>query len=251
VSLLSELIARLRTLIVHTDEAKTGLHLAREQLEQAAAAARAVTDGSSNPLPAGGDTRLQAAIAKADEASALIASGNHALEQYITGPLLGGSGGGGAPPGAPPPPAAPPPEARPFKPMRTDPEKADELRPYVGEPIAYATLYDEHGRKLVGIHNAGDDGPARDADWREPWASMPRLRRHVEAHAAARMTQDRHRQLAMYINMPPCSYPDGCKLNVADLLPKGTTLWVHQAQANGMVRVHRFGGTGKAIRDDQ
>lgn len=143
---------------------------------------------------------------------------------------------------------APTPSASAFRPMRTDQAKADRVRPYVGEPIAYATLYDEQGRELVGVHNASDDGPAKGADWAEPWGSYPRLRRHVEAHAAARMSQDGHRQLAMYINMKPCSYPDGCKQNLRALVPKGSILFVHQVFADGSSKVHPFPGTGAALR---
>lgn len=134
--------------------------------------------------------------------------------------------------------------------MRTDLEKAREIQQYVGEPIAYATLYDQQGNKIVGVHNANDDGPAKDAEWAEPWGSYPRLRRHVEAHAAARMHRDGHRQMAIYINLPPCFYPDGCKYNLADLLPKGTTLWVHQVRASGSVDVRPFRGTGRALGED-
>lgn len=137
---------------------------------------------------------------------------------------------------------------RPFKPMRTDPEKVRVIHPYVGEPIAYATLYDEDGHRLLGIHNAGNDGPAKDASWHVPWGSYARLRRHVEPHAAARMGRDGHRQLAMYINMKPCSYPDGCKQNLRALFPKGSTLFVHQVFADGSSKVHPFPGTGAALR---
>jgi|GEM_PF-5116487 len=46
------------------------------------------------------------------------------------GGLLGGGGSSPTP-------------ARPaFKPMRTDPAKVAEIQPYVGEPVAYATLWD-------------------------------------------------------------------------------------------------------------
>ena len=136
------------------------------------------------------------------------------------------------------------PVARPtFKPMRTDPAKVEEVRPYVGEPIAYATLWDSEGRQVVGIHNADDGGPAKDAKWAAPWGEYPRLRRHVEAHAAARMR--RGDKMAMHINMPPCSYPDGCEQNLRDILPEGPTLIVHQVHSDGRSASHRTRGRGE------
>ena len=135
-----------------------------------------------------------------------------------------------------------------FKPMRTDPAKVAEVQPYVDVPIAYATLWDAEGRQIIGIHNAGHDGPAKDADWVAPWGDYPRLRRHVEAHAAARMHRDGHKQMAMYINMRPCSYPDGCKQNIRALIPEGSTLFVHQVYADGSSKIHPFPGTGTALR---
>lgn len=155
--------------------------------------------------------------------------------------------GGGLPAGGSPAPAAggaPATAAPVFRPMRTDPAKRDEIAPYVGQDIAYATLWDAEGNKVVGVHCADDDGPAKDAKWGQPWGSYPRLRRHVEAHAAARMKEGE--TMAMYINLPPCSYTDGCKLNLSDILPKGSTLWVHQVRPSGTVDAKRFKGTGRA-----
>jgi hypothetical protein len=161
-----------------------------------------------------------------------------AATEALRARLPGGGSGRASPPAAPI-------ERPAFKPMRTDRTKGDEVRPHIGESKAVATLWDAHGRRVLGLHRADDDGPAMDARWREPWASMPRLRRHVEAHAAARMRGGG--DMAMYINLPPCSYVDGCKLNLADLIPEGSTLWVHQVTDNGGVRVHRFRGTGRAL----
>lgn len=136
-----------------------------------------------------------------------------------------------------------------FKAIRTDPGKRDEIAPYVGLNYAVATLWDRDGNEVVGVHSADDDGPAKDANWKQPWVDYPRLRRHVEAHAAARMHRDGHNEMAMYINMAPCTYPDGCKVNLRDLVPGDSTLYVHWVKPDGTVRVMPFKGTGKAIDD--
>jgi len=152
--------------------------------------------------------------------------------------------GGGLLGGGNPGPAPPPERRATFKPMRTDPAKVAEIQPHVGEPIAYATLWDSEGRQVVGVHSADDDGPAKTAKWNAPWGGYPRLRRHVEAHAAARMKPGD--KMVMYINMKPCGYPDGCKENLRDILPEGSTLIVHQVHSDGWVNVQVFKGTGKA-----
>ncbi|MGH8792386.1 MAG: DddA-like double-stranded DNA deaminase toxin [Stackebrandtia sp.] len=143
------------------------------------------------------------------------------------------------------------PASRPtFKPMRTDPQKVAEIKPHVGKDYAVATLFDAKGNRILGPHSASDDGPAKDANWKEPWGSYPRLRRHVEAHTAARMHRDDHKQLAMYINMAPCKYFDGCERNLEALIPEDSTLFVHQVFANRTTQVHMFHGTGEALRSD-
>ena len=144
-------------------------------------------------------------------------------------------------------PAAPAPV---FKPMRTDPAKRDEIAPYVGLDYAVATLWDSAGNKIVGIHSADDDGPAATAKWRQPWGSMPRLRRHVEPHAAARMKPGENEKLVMYLNMKPCSYPDGCDLNLRDIIPKDAMLIVHWVKPSGTVEVLRYPGTGRGVSDE-
>jgi hypothetical protein len=51
---------------------------------------------------------------------------------------------------------------------------------------------------------------------------------HVEAHAAAylRLHPD-IRDATLYLNRVPCKGPRGCKENLADMLPEGTTLTVY------------------------
>lgn len=194
-----------------------------------------------------------ATVEHLEEGQALAAAIEQRLESALAAAEAArtgsGSGGGGAPPGPPPTPA-PGPERRPFKPMRTDPEKRDEILPYTSNTReAFGRQYNTQGEPLGPVHVASDDGPASDTrDVKEPWASYPRMKRHVEAHAAARMRRGGLTETALYINLPPCSYADGCKLNIADLLPKGSKLWVHQVRPNGMVKVHKFEGTGKGLK---
>lgn len=115
VSLLSELIAELFVLIEANRESDGALQGAHDQVESAIGQLQATTVDSSNLLVAEGLARLRSGLEKIEEARALLEGGNSAMEQYVTGPLLGGSGGGGGiPPGKPPTPAPPPePERRP------------------------------------------------------------------------------------------------------------------------------------------
>jgi hypothetical protein len=129
VSLLSELIAQLHALIEQNREAETGLSSARDQAEGALGQVLAATVDSSNPLVADGIAQWQAGLDKLNEARALMTAGDQAMSDYITGPLLGGSGGGGGkPPGAPPTPA-PPPEPEPSRGSSGGSRSGDVTRP--------------------------------------------------------------------------------------------------------------------------
>lgn len=64
------------------------------------------------------------------------------------------------------------------------------------------------------------------------------------------MDRDGHRHLAMYINMAPCKYVDGCDKNLEAIIPKGSVLFVHQVFANGGSQVHMPSGTGEVLRSD-
>lgn len=216
----------------------------RTQADELIADVTAATDGSSDPRPAEAVIRWEQAQVRLDEVVAELNAADAALEEYIA-EGLGGDGNatsGGSEPRSP----AAGPTA--FKPMRTDRAKVEEVRPYVGRDYAVATLWDANGNRVLGLHSADDDGPASTATWKPPWSEYPRLRRHVEAHAAARMERDGHRELAMYINMKPCSYPDGCKTNLRALIPRGSTLFVHQVFSDSSSKVHPFPGTGTALR---
>lgn len=74
---------------------------------------------------------------------------------------------------------------------------------------------------------------------------LPRLRRHVEAHAAARMRSGD--TMVMYINMQPCSYVDGCDLNLRDIIPENALLIMHWVKPSGSVDVLRYPGTGRGV----
>lgn len=192
---------------------------------------------------------VHAAAGQVDEANAMLSQAEaklrdaHATAESARGRLTAATGGGAA---------APAPAARPFKAMRTDPEKAAEIRPHAGKHYAVASLYDADGNRVLGPHSASDDGPAATATWRQPWGSYPRLRRHVEAHAAARMHRDGHRTAVMYINMKPCGYdPGGCEKNLPAILPAGAVLWVHQVGERGGTVVTRYEGTGDASKERQ
>jgi hypothetical protein len=270
-SLLSDLIARLRAAIAHTGEAATGVNRARDQLEQAATAARAVTDGSSNPLPAEGDAQLQAAIAKADEAAALIAAGSDTLERYITGPLLGGgAGGGGAPPGPPPTPAPPPDPpwaGRPAipgfthrKPVR---EAVDAVRREgwprntEGRISARGFLYTGDGRQVNAEvfrpRRRGQAPPCEDL--REPWRSDERYTTtwHAERDAAELIRQYRISNPVLYLNIPTCGKQSAdhlrCDANLEKILPAGTEMYVWTIHEDGSRSRRRYVGTGEAIND--
>lgn len=204
---------------------------------------------------------IQAAIDKAEEAVNIFASvgaetsqnraeaikvqleeARQASDALRDGGLLVG--------GSVEPEAAAPPKTT-FNAKRPDRDKVAEVRPHVGKPHAFATLWDGQGRKVVGVHSADNDGPARQAPWCEPWGSYAKLRRHIEGHAAARMHRDGHREMALYINMSPCSYDDGCNANLEQILPRGTTLWVHVLNKNGWTTRKRYDGTGESYEEER
>ena len=237
------------------DELATGIGGSRETVQRAATEVMAMKtkaeelstafSGMSAESMSAYMTEVAGQLDTAHQTLTGVADGLEQTQSTAAGARQHGGGLlGGDNPGPAPPPTRPT-----FKPMRTDPGKVADVQPYVGEPIAYATLWDADGRQVVGVHSADDDGPAKTAKWNAPWGGYPRLRRHVEAHAAARMHRDGHKEMAMYINLPPCSYPDGCRYNVADLIPEGSRLWVHWTTPTGGVRIKRFEGTGKAIDD--
>ncbi|GAB4001316.1 hypothetical protein GCM10029992_36460 [Glycomyces albus] len=102
-SLLSELIAQLRAVIDENRQTENELQAARQQSEESLAGVRSATDGSDSGLVDEGIAQWQQGIEKLEEAQTLMAGGNAAMEEYIAGPLLGGSGSvGGTPPGKPP-----------------------------------------------------------------------------------------------------------------------------------------------------
>lgn len=146
-----------------------------------------------------------------------------------------------------------------FRPIAAHPKAVAEIRPHVGKrnangrPIAVGRVFDEHGRALTPIHEADDDGPAGDGKGIvDPWRSYPRMRRHIEAHAAARLRQDPDMRAAVvYINMAPCTYPDGCDPNLSALIPQDKTLYVHQVTSRGGTRVWIYPGTGEAIERER
>lgn len=231
----------------------TLLATAEDRLADARTAAVTATARVGDAVGHAAETEIADATTAASEAAAAggtaVASINAAtrvlaaLRQRIDA-ARAGAGGRGSPAAGPQPSSAP---RRVFKPMRTDPDKRDEIAPYVGLDYAVATLWDSDGNRVLGPHSADDDGPAAAADWRAPWGGYPRLRRHVEPHAAARLRPGD--TMVMYINMAPCSYSDGCEDNLRDIIPAGATLVVHQVHASGWVEVTAYRGTGRAHRD--
>lgn len=207
---------------------------------------RQATDGTSNPLPEESVAAHLRAIAVLDEVRRVIEDASAAIEAYLRD--AGGTGPATVTAAIPATGKPIPPIQPVFKPMRTDPVKRDGIAPYVGLDHAVATLWDSKGNQVVGIHSAEDDGPATTAQWKAPWGSYPRLRRHVEAHAAARLARGEDKQMAMYINMAPCKYFNGCDKNLQALIPEGSVLFVHQVYANGGSQVHMYAGTGEALR---
>lgn len=245
-SLARDVIDRLRAAVARIADARVAATAVRGQADEIIAEVQIATDGSGDDRPAEAVVRLQQAQVRLDEAIAEFDAGDAAIEEYITDAFGGRTASASAPqpdsfrtqPNAVP---------RRFKPMRTDPDKRDEIKPYVGLGYAVATLWDRDGRRILGPHQADDDGPAATAHWKPPWRDYPRLRRHVEAHAAARMVRDGHKEMAMYINLPACEYYDGCESNLRDLIPEGSTLWVHWVKRSGTVKAIPYRGTGRAV----
>jgi SCP1.201-like deaminase len=241
----------------HRDDVLGHVDAAVEQLGQASAAATAATAkiGEANAVAAQAGsasvTRVVAeAAAVAGDATAAIDTAARTVAEFrcrlhaVFADTTPTPGSGRAPVVAP---------GRPFKPMRTDPDKRDEIQPYVGLDYAVATLWDGDGNRILGPHSAGDDGPARERarDLKEPWRSSPRLLRHIEGHAAARMRADRRRTAVLYLNMRPCTYPNGCHPNLEALLPEGYELVVHQVRPRGDTKVRRYKGTGAALQNPE
>lgn len=239
--MLRRLVAALRAARTRTVETRDKIIAAKSRSDAGLLAFQQATNGSIDSRPAEAIANLQRAKTHLDEAQRLVANSDAAVDNYINA-ILGGASAATAQPSAVIPASKP---SR-FKPMRTDPAKADEIRPHVGKDRAVATLWDADGNRVLGLHSADDDGPAATAAWKPPWRDYVRLRRHVEAHAAARMHQDGHKTMVMYINLPPCKYFDGCKLNLEDILPKGSTLWMHRVFQNGGTKIYQFNGTGRA-----
>jgi hypothetical protein len=96
VSLLSELIAQLRTLIEQNSDIANSLRTTRDQVEAAHGSLHVALAESSNAAAHQGLTQWQAGIDKLDEAAAALLAGNETMGSYISGPLLGGAAGGGA-----------------------------------------------------------------------------------------------------------------------------------------------------------
>jgi hypothetical protein len=263
---LSDLLAHLRAIISDVRTTSTSLKNIQDQIEQVARAADAATTGSANAHAGTGLTHLHNAQRRLTESQGLIAAGADAMEQYIAGPLLSGAGAGS---GAPPAPVA---GDRPERPWESHPPLAGFRpdRPHracieqtrnVGWPVnrngriaARGRLYDTQGRPISGTVRAGPGPADTAADLREPWASDERMttRWHIEGHAAAVMRQHQLKEAVLYINIPPCGTEDRsewrCDVNIAKILPSGSTLRVWVTRQNGAVSRFVYRGTGEAVR---
>lgn len=259
VSLVQQLIAAIRVAMATVVQAQAAIGTARGHGDEAHELIRTATDGTSDPLPGEAMVRLEQAQVRLDEANAELTAGTAALEEYIARGL-GGDGASSPAPTSTPAPSTTPAAAEPRRPDRVPPyrserHKADEIAPYVGHrnhrgtPVAFGRLYDEDGKPLTPVHIAADDGPARDRadDLTEPLRSSPKLLRHIEGHAAARMRDDKRRVAVLYINREPCDYPNGCDRNLRSILPRDYTLYVHQVFRNGGTKIWPYEGTGEAL----
>lgn len=253
VSLARDVIQLLRAALAKTAGARDGTAAARELAAEIQLEIQAATDGSTHEKTDEAIVRLSQAQVKLDEALEKFAAGDAAVEEYIA-ELEGGSGSGGAPD------TSRPAERRPvvIPPFRADPDKIDEIVPYVGRKLpsgkaeAFARQYDAAGLPLGPVHTADDDGPAAGGHGlKEPQKSSEKLLRHVEGHAAARMRSDKIRTSSLYINIPPCQYEIGCHANLKKILPKGYTLYVHQVNRRGGSRLWPYKGTGEALTDEE
>jgi hypothetical protein len=259
-SLVSELIAELRALLEQIHEAQNGIQTARDQVETALGVIREATQDSSNDLVTEGTVQWRLAVEKLDEARAVLAGGDAAMEQYIFGPLLGGSGGGGTPPGRPPAPAPSP---------GPDPEDRSKRQrdPGGGTPPAVPPLVRQLGVRLpeggkgrqTVIFAVNDDesmaiefSSGRDDSTKEglkPAYQRLIIMDHAEAKLAAaiRSSEGGARHVTAVINNEPCPGPAGCDAVLPGLIPSGTTVSLYVKTDEGTLFYGEYQGNGKAI----
>ena len=80
------------------------------------------------------------------------------------------------------------------------------------------------------------------------WHLLESTQTHVEGKVAAKMRQEGVRQASVVVTRPPCPGPDGCRVRLGQILPRGSVLSVYVAGEDGTVRhFGTFTGTGEAV----
>jgi hypothetical protein len=258
-SLVSELIAELRALLEQIHEAQNGIQTARDQVETALGVIREATQDSSNDLVTEGTVQWRLAVEKLDEARAVLAGGDAAMEQYIFGPLLG-SGGGGTPPGKATGsgPVSGTRSRRPIetaaRPGRRHASRVPPLVRQLGDRLPEGGK----GRQTVIFAVNDDESTAiefssgRDASTKEglkPAYQRLIIMDHAEAKLAAaiRSSEGGARHVTAVINNEPCPGPAGCDAVLPGLIPSGTTVSLYVKTDEGTLFYGEYQGNGKAI----
>lgn len=222
------------------DEANATVAAAVERFVQARSILGNLLATTQSPHAASAIEALAAAIARGEAAEVAMAETTTRLDEWLIAagvPRRGESTATGRS-------AATEPQQR-WRP-RPSPTAINEIRPHAGRAIAAGRLYDEHGRPLGPICGPGGD---HSGDLTGRWADSEPMRRHVEGAAAARSRRERHKRLQLYMNMDPCTKPDGpgCDQMLAGALRRTAELVVYVVRPTGTVDVYRYKGTGEGI----
>lgn len=99
---------------------------------------------------------------------------------------------------------------------RFDPRKADEIRPFVGNPKTVGRLYDVDGNPVAELIYSGTTGPgAGGPGLHGRWRLLESTTQHTEGHAAALVRLRHMDEAVLYLNRYPCPGEAGCFENVA------------------------------------
>lgn len=250
------------------EEAQTQIGGAKQALEPAAegvaTAHETVEKLVAGSQSAGWDEKAQRAGSISDalgdlhavltDATSTLGEVTMALEA-LKGLVRGGSTTGiGASPGP-----------RRFDAAAFDPEHATAIRRFgwpknqQGRTKARGVAYGPDGRSVLRqpLKALSGNKVYNTPDLKDAWRSRDIATSwHIEGGIAAHMRRTGTREVALWLNVPPCGGrgrpdPAGCDENLAKILPRGYTLHVHVVDERGNYTYLPYRGTGEALKTNE
>ncbi|WP_100444827.1 DddA-like double-stranded DNA deaminase toxin [Glycomyces xiaoerkulensis] len=256
-SLASELVTRLRTIIEQARQAGRSAEAARSRAEAAAEGVGSAAEGTGSVLPGETLAHWRRGDRALSEAAALFESGARKGEEYIALVESRSAGSGRA---APPVPSAR--AANTYDPTVHNSGHAEAIQRFgwsrnaTGRIKARGLLYDDRGRPVLHrpLKALGGDKVYHAPDLQDRWRTREVATSwHIEGGVAAYMRRTRTPTMALWLNVPSCGGPgrpdaNGCHENLPKVLPKGYTLHVHVHDERGNHWHNAYQGTGEALK---